>query len=241
MFRWQVCILSGGVLIPTSAELLCSDCFWRELYSPFPLLGKANVVNEANANYRTNLAAFVLAGGGSRRFGSDKALALVPGSGQTFLDRCLDQIGQLTTEIAIVAPADRAYDRPNINRVTDRFPGEGPLGGIISALDSTVRPICLIVSCDQIHIDPLALNALVSALDGNAAVCFSDEIGRLNPLPVALSRGAFPKLLASFLRGERQLRSALEQIGTTILPTDDIAQLRDVDRPGDLVSAFHST
>jgi molybdopterin-guanine dinucleotide biosynthesis protein A len=140
----------------------------------------------------------------------------------------------LTTDVAIVAPLDRPYDRANVGRVADRFPGEGPLGGIISALQFTEKPTAIVVSCDQFRIDTGTLATLVNALGDRPAVCFADEDDRLNPLPLVLRPSVLPVLADMFDQGERQLRAALERIGAASLVMGDYWQLRDADRPGDL-------
>jgi molybdenum cofactor guanylyltransferase len=70
----------------------------------------------------------VLAGGQSRRFGSDKALAQL--DGQTLLERAVEQISRWCASVVVVgretAPAPCLADWPAPNR--------GPLGGIAAAL-----------------------------------------------------------------------------------------------------------
>ena len=71
----------------------------------------------------------VLAGGRSRRFGEDKALALLP-SGETLLDAAVTRMRGWCAEVAVAgrseAPAPCIPDHPR--------PGLGPLGGIAAGL-----------------------------------------------------------------------------------------------------------
>ena len=70
----------------------------------------------------------VLAGGQSRRFGSDKALALL--DGRTLLERAVTRLGQWCEAVVVIgretAPVPVVADWPR--------PGMGPLGGIAGAL-----------------------------------------------------------------------------------------------------------
>lgn len=70
----------------------------------------------------------VLAGGQSRRFGSDKALAVL--GGQTLLERAVARLGAWCEAVVVIgrteAPAPVVADWPR--------PGMGPLGGIAGAL-----------------------------------------------------------------------------------------------------------
>ena len=95
---------------------------------------------------------YVLAGGASLRFGKDKALA--PLVGKSVLERTLDLLKEGGAREAIVVGPKSKYGRFGARCVRDRWPGEGPLGGIITALHKTgVNKYgyrwSLIVSCDM--------------------------------------------------------------------------------------------
>lgn len=97
------------------------------------------------------LAGYVLAGGASSRFGRDKALVEI--GGQTVLSRMCGLIEEVAGPAQVVALAER-YPDLQVKIVEDRWPGEGPLGGIITALAATARRDIggewnLIVSCDM--------------------------------------------------------------------------------------------
>lgn len=70
----------------------------------------------------------ILAGGASRRFGSDKALAEI--DGQPMLAHVVEQLGPQCDGLVIVG-----RDWPGLARIEDRpRPGMGPLGGLAGAL-----------------------------------------------------------------------------------------------------------
>ncbi len=66
----------------------------------------------------------MLAGGGSRRFGSDKALALW--NGRPLIDHVSDRLGKQVDHLVIVGRSGGLPDRP--------APDLGPLGGLCAAL-----------------------------------------------------------------------------------------------------------
>jgi len=75
----------------------------------------------------------ILAGGQARRFGSDKAQAIV--DGVTLLDRVAKALAPQVDALVVVG-----RDWPGIARVEDRpSPGMGPLGGLAGALDHACR------------------------------------------------------------------------------------------------------
>ena len=73
----------------------------------------------------------ILAGGGSRRFGVDKSVALLAGKPllQWVVERARPQVD------AVVVNANSDIAPPSaIDRIADDWPGEGPLAGILAAL-----------------------------------------------------------------------------------------------------------
>src|SRR6056297_1730455 len=111
----------------------------------------------------------ILTGGRSRRIGRDKAL-------MEFGDRRLVEVAG---QAAAAAGASRIFtvggDRDALTRlgyewVPDRWPGEGPLGGIVTALSETTGDRVAVLACDHVATDPDAILALVRALDDGADV-----------------------------------------------------------------------
>src|SRR5260370_4482114 len=74
---------------------------------------------------------FVQAGGGSTRFGTDKALVQL--EGKTMLQRTGELLASVCHHVTIVAAAGKYADAP-WPMIADRWPGQGPLGGILTAL-----------------------------------------------------------------------------------------------------------
>jgi molybdopterin-guanine dinucleotide biosynthesis protein A len=90
-------------------------------------------------------AAFVLAGGQSRRMGTDKAL--LEWEGRTLLQNTLDLLAGLTSRIAIVGdPAKFSRFGPVVE---DQFFARGPLAGIHAALRATRADFNLILAVDM--------------------------------------------------------------------------------------------
>ncbi|MFN6131211.1 MAG: molybdenum cofactor guanylyltransferase [Planctomycetota bacterium] len=95
--------------------------------------------------------AYLLAGGRSRRFGSDKARVLIQGIP---LARFLaDDLEQLGWRVAVVAQRVSDYDDLGLPVVADIHPDGGPLAGLLTALGDcqSSGSLCgLIVNCDLI-------------------------------------------------------------------------------------------
>ena len=98
--------------------------------------------NEAESQRMTavksaaGVAGYILAGGGSTRFGRDKALAEVGGT--PMLERMIELLRRVPMHVTVIASPGK-YAACGAQIVQDRWPGEGPLGGIITALEDAAQ------------------------------------------------------------------------------------------------------
>src|SRR5271165_6826629 len=109
------------------------------------------VTNGNDISPTATLAGYVVAGGASSRFGSDKARAAL--NGQTMLARMCHLVDEVTGSVSVVAPP-RRYAEFDVWVVEDLWSGQGPLGGIVTALTATAetydgREWNLIIGCDM--------------------------------------------------------------------------------------------
>lgn len=192
------------------------------------------------------VSAIVLAGGRSRRFGSDKLAARV-GAG-TLLDRSVAVVASIAADVVVVvAPRDDRVLAPTsgaLRIVADPEAHGGPLVGLLTGLEAVDQPLVVVVGGDMPALRPDVLRLLVRTLASEptiGAVVLRSR-GALVPLPAAVRTGAATDWTRRLVGdGERRLRSLFERLPTRILeegewrPMDpDGDTLRDVDRPGDL-------
>jgi molybdopterin-guanine dinucleotide biosynthesis protein A len=173
----------------------------------------------------------VLAGGRSRRMGRDK----VP----MFARVALDALRSAGATSVFAVGGGEGLEVPV---VPDLYPGEGPLGGVITALSSaTAEPIAgpaadvvVVLACDLPAVTPDVVLALVSALRGDVAMARVDDCRQ--PLIAAWRRTALPTLIAAFDGGERAVHRAVEGLHVVDVDVADAAATVDVDTPADLIA-----
>lgn len=192
-------------------------------------------------------AGAVLTGGASRRMGVDKATLTLDG-----VPLALRAAHALTAcgVAPVVAVGGRlaALDDAGLPGIPDAWPGEGPLGGILTAVRWCPAPRLAVVACDLVDLDAATVGALLDAAagavageDGPAVVVAAGPDGRLQPLAsvwdVARVRGALDAVFAS---GERGVHRALAQleglVGRSAVATVRVApsRLRNANTPADL-------
>ena len=192
------------------------------------------------------VSGIVLAGGRSRRFGSDKLAARV-GDG-TLLDRSFAALASVATDrVVVVAPGDDRVPAPTagpLRVVADPEAHGGPLVGLLAGLEAVDQPLALVVGGDMPALRPDVLRLLARTLASEPTIdgVVLRSRGSLVPLPAAVRTGAATDWTRRLVGdGERRLGSLFERLPTRILeegdwrPLDpDGDTLRDVDRPGDL-------
>lgn len=167
---------------------------------------------------------YVLAGGGSTRFGQDKALAEIDGT--PMLTRMCQLLAAATSEVRVVA-APGKYASLGIEAVADRWPGEGPLGGIITALQRTEEDgpqseWNLMVSCDMPFLTREWIAFLAQrASQSEAQVVLPRSHHGLEPLCACYKTNAGGALQTVFEAGERKVTRALQQVKMEVLDAAD--------------------
>lgn len=166
---------------------------------------------------------YVLAGGGSTRFGRDKALAKL--DGKPMVSRMRELLANVTGGVNVVA-APGKYTDLDVSALKDRWPGEGPLGGIITALMATAESggaeWNLIVGCDMPFLTREWLSYLVErALVSSAEVIVPRSANGLEPLCACWRSSATEALQRAFDIGIRKVTQAMKQLQMEIIDERD--------------------
>jgi len=116
------------------------------------------------------ISAVVLAGGDSRRMGTDKAFLKMSG-GRTIIEGILSKLARLSEEIILVTNRTQGYERLGVKLVADIYPGKGSLGGIYTGLCAMSHSHGLVVACDMPFLKlPLLRYMLVMAPEYDVVV-----------------------------------------------------------------------
>lgn len=183
-------------------------------------------------------AGVVLAGGQSRRMGRDKALVVV--DGRPMAAAVADALrGAGCSPVLAVGGDARALTALGLPVVADGWPGEGPLGAIVTALGHTLVPT-MVVACDLPWLSAEVIATVVAAagrpdVDVAIATTQLDPAGavRDEPMCACWLPSALPALTARFAAGERAVHAVLDDVRVCRVSVA-AAALRNVNVPGDL-------
>jgi molybdopterin-guanine dinucleotide biosynthesis protein A len=167
---------------------------------------------------------YVLAGGGSTRFGRDKALVEIDGAPILLRIRAL--LGAVAKEVHVIATPHK-YAALGITGIGDRWEGQGPLAGIITALLTTKETgggaeWNLIVGCDMPFLTREWLMYLVErSLASRAEVVTPQSAQGLEPLCTCWRTSAAAKLQQSFEGGTRKITEAMKRLQMEVVDEAD--------------------
>ncbi len=116
--------------------------------------------------------------------------------------------------------------------VADRWPGEGPLGGVITAMIDAGGDV-VVAACDLPDLDATTIRAIRDARRANEADAVVATTDRFEPALARWNHRALDRLTAIFAAGERALHVALGQLDIVEVAVDPAA-MRNVNTPGDL-------
>jgi molybdopterin-guanine dinucleotide biosynthesis protein A len=182
------------------------------------------------------IAGAVLCGGASRRMGRDKATLPVDGTAMAVRVARSLEVGGCAPVFAVGGERGALGGAGLSAVVLDGWPGEGPVGGILTALAHTATDAVLVVACDMPWFSPASARAMVegmTAIGTGVVVAASD--GR-QPLIALWHRDTEEIVRQMFEAGERRVRALFEHVAVTEVSIDASSAL-NVNRPEDLNDA----
>lgn len=172
------------------------------------------------------LTGAILAGGRSRRFGSNKALISVGGA--RLIDRVIDSIQTICDPILLIANDLKPYYDVRAALVKDVIPHQGPLGAIYTALLFSPHEWVFVKATDMPYINlnvARKMYELTANCDGVAPVLD----GRYEPLFALYSRRCLPAIAEILQSKERKVTSFYRKVKIRALQE---AEWRAIDEEG---------
>jgi len=163
---------------------------------------------------REDATAIVLAGGDSVRMGHDKGMLDV--DGRSMIEHVCDQLRGHFEQIVVSANDPEKYAFLELDVVTDREPGMGPMMGLASSLAAVSRELALAVACDIPEINLSLAHRMLNLADDYDAVVPRVRLAgaegetRLEPLFAIYRKSMADRMFNLLGQGERRARSPFE-------------------------------
>ena len=164
--------------------------------------------------------------------GRDKAL--LPFRGGVLVETVARAVEQAAGGVALVGGFGR-YESLGYAMVADLYPGDGPLGGILTALAHSAADWNLIVACDMPGVSADFLAGLLDRAEREdaGALLPAGPSGRLEPLCAVYHGSSRKPLQDAFARGIRKVTAALGGLRLVRLPVPEAALFQNVNTPED--------
>lgn len=161
--------------------------------------------------------------------GRDKAL--LPFRGSVLGESVARAVEAAAGRVTIVGRSELG----GLRAIPDRYPGEGPLGGILTALEDTRSDWNLVVACDMPEVGAAFLERLLEQAEASdvEALVPAGKSGRPEPLCAVYSRRALDRLDAAFRRGVRKVMDAVAGVRVDVVKVTEVAQFQNVNTPED--------
>ncbi|HTN93258.1 MAG TPA: molybdenum cofactor guanylyltransferase [Gallionella sp.] len=185
--------------------------------------------------------AIILAGGDSRRMGSDKANLML--DGKTLLQRVIAAMQEIFPHVVVSV----RQLRPEIDlpQVCDGAANAGPLAGLVSGLGHITTPWAFVVACDMPFVAPALVEQLAKHRSKYQAVVPVVQ-GHPQPLAAFYATSCLAALRKSLSGHDTSLRAALQMLDVRYVDQSDLLEadprLRsflDMDTPQDVVNVSH--
>jgi len=178
------------------------------------------------------LPVYILAGGESRRFGSNKAR--IPLGGTTLIQQIARSAEPVASQVTVVSRQQDGYTDLGLRTIQDSRPGEGPLAGLETALlDCHPAPWLLLLSCDLAGLKTSLLRTLLlHPREDKQVILYASEPRQ--PLLALYSHSTLDEVRTLLDEGERAMQALLDRCNVGAVPlNDDWNQLRNINSPDD--------
>lgn len=174
--------------------------------------------------------AYILAGGKSSRMGQDKLFMEV--GGQPLLSHTLSICCESFPRVSIAAKEKDKFSAFDCNVVLDWEGADGPMAGIIAALQDCPEDYCFITAADLLDLSTTTISILLSRYQGQQYFGLR-ESERIQPLCGIYARSSLDSLIDAAKRGMYGLNEALEQLDTKLISINSDSW-RNINRPEDI-------
>ena len=182
-------------------------------------------VKGPEVRFNENLTLLIIAGGSSRRMGSDKLLLPVPPRGIPLIWHATERLLTMAARTVVVANSigvcealrdtgqsgrqhgeDPAVDYTDMHCIPDDSPGDGPLGGLATGL-RRIEGWALTVAGDMPFLSAAACQYLTDLADGGCDAIVPVLEGRSQPLHALYHSRCLPAVENVLVGGLRRMDS----------------------------------
>ncbi|MBE9536192.1 MAG: molybdenum cofactor guanylyltransferase [Proteobacteria bacterium] len=167
----------------------------------------------------SDVTGIILAGGESRRMGTDKALIRL--SGKTLIDQTACIFRKLFAETIIISKNPGRFKTAGCRELADSSDERGAMVGLLTALEASGTEFIFTAACDMPFLNDQVISLIVKkGRDFDVALPCSG--GHTHPLHALYSKRCLKAMTESLARGEKSLKCFIKS-----LPSDRVRLISD--------------
>ena len=164
----------------------------------------------------------ILAGGESRRMGSDKSL--LPINGARFIDHVYRRMATLFEEVIIVTNSPELYNEIPCRKVPDIYYAQGALAGVHSGLAHAKSEKIFVVGCDMPFINSAVVREICTHAEQGDLVVPHSSSGH-EPLHALYAKNCLPAMEQVLKQNKRRITSFFDQVCVVEIPATELQQI----------------
>jgi molybdopterin-guanine dinucleotide biosynthesis protein A len=173
------------------------------------------------------MTGIILAGGESRRMGTDKAFLKI--DGRPLIEHILAVFSTLFARTIVVTNTPDRYRNYGVEVTSDALDIRGPLTGIYSGLLRSGDEYNFVAACDMPFLNPRFIAYMGELTAGYDAVVPMFD-GFLEPLHAIYHRGLLPIMETQVRRQDRRIRGMFDHIQVRYVTEEEIVQFDPLKR-----------
>lgn len=161
---------------------------------------------------------FVLAGGKSKRMGTDKGL--VKFKGNPMISHIIEILDKLNLKTSIVS-SNEEYLKFGKPVYKDVIPNKGPLGGLYTALEYSQAPMVLLLACDMPSINSKGIQSLMTVAEPGKIAIATDRT-QISPFFACYPRSLKDKVANALLADELKMQDFISKQSYVVLDLNSL-------------------
>jgi Molybdopterin-guanine dinucleotide biosynthesis protein A len=169
----------------------------------------------------------ILAGGSSRRMGSNKALLKL--DGMTMIEKVYQIVSSLFDDVVLVTNHPEEYSFIPCRKIPDIYQEYGSIAGLHAALTTTTTNRIFLAGCDMPLLNRELIRLLAQTSPEADAVVPLNSAGLLEPLHAVYAKSSLSAVSEMMEAGEKSILRLFDKITTTVLPPAAYAHLEQAE------------
>lgn len=205
----------------------------------FTVYSHAGMIEQCPGSEKVNnVTGVILAGGASRRMGSNKALLKVDGT--PLIERVYRTLLPIFREVVIITNTPDDYAFVPCRKAPDIFPGAGSIAGLHSALVNSATERVFVTACDMPSLSQELLRRICAIQGDWDAIVPVNGDGYLEPLHAIYARSSLYEIEKMLDEGEKSILRLFDRVRTCRVEWEEIKGIegaaesfRNVNTPGE--------